>query len=46
MQLVLPVPSVVLSVQVKLREQGTGPLVMRRSGVRFPKANQLKMLIR
>jgi Restriction endonuclease len=34
-QSVLPMPSVVLSVQVTPREQATGPLVMRRSSVRF-----------
>jgi hypothetical protein len=34
-QSVLPVPSVVLSVQVTLIVLGSGPLVMRRSSVRF-----------
>jgi hypothetical protein len=37
-QSVLPVPSTVLSVQVKPREQATGPLVMRWSSVRFRSA--------
>jgi hypothetical protein len=34
-QSVLPVPSVVLSVQVMPSERVNGPLVMRRSSVRF-----------
>jgi hypothetical protein len=38
-------PHVLVSVQVGGPERGPGFLVMRRSGVRFPKAAQFKRLI-